>query len=293
VLDGPHRAARFTTLQTDARTVKHPSARGSGSARPVPDILSEHRLRAAPIDVEIVLSANAERSVSADPAKQMTDPRPGDELRDIYSARFAGALDYRNEVWRVLCRRFFSAYVPASSTVLDLGCGYGWFINNIACARKLGMDLNPTSRECLDPSVEFLLQDCSEPWDLEDGCLDVVFTSNFLEHLRTTDQLLATLGQAHRCLKPGGLLIAVGPNVKYLAGRYWDFLDHYLPLTECSLQEGLELRGFRVTRAVPRFLPYTMVGRTPALWLVALYLQLPPVWRLFGRQFLIVARNEA
>ena len=160
------------------------------------------------------------------PGDEVTNRTREGELRDMYRARFGGAVAYRNEVWRVLCRDVFNACVPTSGTVLDLGCGYGWFINNIVCARKFGMDLNPTTRECLDPSVHFLMQDCSEPWELDDQCLDVVFTSNFLEHLPTKDRLAATLGQAWRCLKPGGLLIAVGPNVKYLGGRYWDFFDH-------------------------------------------------------------------
>ena len=58
------------------------------------------------------------------------------------------------------------------------------------------------------------------------------------------------------------------------------------------MREVLELRGFQVIRSVPRFLPYTMVGRTPPLWLVVLYLRVPFVWPLFGRQFFITARRE-
>jgi hypothetical protein len=42
-----------------------------------------------------------------------------------------------------------------------------------------------------------------------------------------------------------------------------------------------------------RFLPYTMVNRRPApLLLVRLYLKLPILWRLQGKQFLIVARVQ-
>lgn len=45
----------------------------------------------------------------------------------------------------------------------------------------------------------------------------------FFEHLPDKAHLLRTLGQIRRCLKPGGCLIAMGPNIKYLPGRYWDF----------------------------------------------------------------------
>jgi hypothetical protein len=77
--------------------------------------------------------------------------------------------------------------------------------------------------------------------------------------------------------------------VRAIPGAYWDFWDHYLPLTERSLAEGLELAGFTIAEARARFLPYTMArDRNPPLWTVSLYLRLPPLWRLFGRQFLVV-----
>ncbi len=50
----------------------------------------------------------------------------------------------------------------------------------------------------------------------------------------------------------------MGPNIKYLPGEYWDFWDHYVPLTEASLKEALTTRGFPVDVCLGRFLPYTM-----------------------------------
>ena len=35
----------------------------------------------------------------------------------------------------------------------------------------------------LNDDIELILQDCSQPWPLADASLDIVFTSNFLEHL--------------------------------------------------------------------------------------------------------------
>src|SRR5690349_24406245 len=101
------------------------------------------------------------------------------------------------------------------------------------------MDLNPGTRENLDAQVSFLEQDCSTRWPLGDQSLDLVFTSNFFEHLPNKTALGRTLEEVFRCLKPGGRLVAMGPNIKHTLGRYWDFWDHYLPLTEKSLAEGL------------------------------------------------------
>ena len=69
--------------------------------------------------------------------------RPGSELPEdlqkLYSTRFTGHEDYRNRIWRLLTSEFFSKWVKPTHTVLDVGCGYGEFINNIACKEKIAI----------------------------------------------------------------------------------------------------------------------------------------------------------
>ena len=215
-----------------------------------------------------------------------------EELSRQYERRFAAQAGYRDRVWRVLVGDVFQAYVPASGAVLELGCGWGEFINHVQASRRIGMDLNPASRARLSAGVEFVHQDCGAEWPVAGSSLDAIFTSNFFEHLPDKASLARTLEQAFRCLKPGGRLICLGPNIRYLHGAYWDFWDHYIPLTDLSLVEVLELTGFAIERALPRFLPYTMSRRrNPPLWTLQLYLRLPFVWPLFGKQFLVVARK--
>jgi len=220
----------------------------------------------------------------------MSLPHDESDLSRIYAQRFADNLDYRKRVWRVLIESFFGKYVPRNATVLDLGCGYGEFINQVEAGRKYAMDLNPDAPRYLSADVEFIKQDCSQPWAIEKNGLDVIFTSNFFEHLPDKTALGRTLDQAHQALRKGGLLIAMGPNAKLVPGAYWDFWDHHIPLTESSLSEALENRGFRIHRRESGFLPYTMVGKRPApLPLVRIYLALPRLWPLVGKQFLVVA----
>src|SRR5205809_100416 len=185
-------------------------------------------------------------------------PHAPEAFRRIYEARFKASADYRQRVWQVLIKRCFQRYAGPTSAVLDLGCGYGEFINQIQCGSKYAMDLNPDAPKRLDPKVQCFLQDCSLPWPLSEGALDLVFTSNFFEHLPDKTALGRTLDEIKRCLKPGGRLIALGPNIKFLPGAYWDFWDHYVPLSEASLGEALENRDFSIERCVPKFLPYTM-----------------------------------
>ena len=213
---------------------------------------------------------------------------PG-ELQRIYENRFSAMLAYRTRVWQVLVRAYFQRFVRHTDAVLDLGCGYGEFINHIRCSEKYGMDLNPRSPEFLAPGTKFIAQDCATPWALPDASLDVVFTSNFFEHLPDKHALRDTLREAHRCLKPGGTLVALGPNIKYVQGAYWDFWDHFLCLTDRSLGEALETNGYRIVLSHPRFLPYSMVTAPQyPLILLRLYLACPVFWRVFGKQFLVV-----
>jgi SAM-dependent methyltransferase len=214
-----------------------------------------------------------------------------EELQRIYAARFTGKTHYRTSVWRVLVV-YFSQWFPKTGTVLDLGAGYCEFINHADAEVKYAMDLNPDVQKRAAQGVRVLQQDCSHAWPLPEGHLDAVFTSNFLEHLPDKAAVSATLFNAYRCLKPGGRFIAMGPNIKYLAGAYWDFFDHYVELTELSLAEALSHGDFEIETAIGRFLPYTMsMGRWYPTWALRLYLAVPSAWRIFGKQFLVIGRK--
>lgn len=106
------------------------------------------------------------------------------ELEREYAMRFARTAQYRFGAWSILIRDFFSKWIPENSVILDLGCGWGEFINQVTADRKYGMDLNPASANRLSQEVTLFSQDCSATWPIEDAHLDVVFTSNFFEHLR-------------------------------------------------------------------------------------------------------------
>jgi magnesium-transporting ATPase (P-type) len=52
------------------------------------------------------------------------------------------------------------------------------------------------------------------------------------------------------------------------------------------------LAGFTPVRVIPRFLPYTTRSRLPqSPFLVRLYLHFPPIWRVLGKQAVVIARK--
>ena len=215
-----------------------------------------------------------------------------EDLAKIYSSRFSGSELYRHRVWQILIEDFLGKWIHPEDHILDLGCGHGEFINQVPGKRKWGMDLNPETASRLSSGVVFLRQNCAEPWKLPEVSLDLVFTSNFFEHLFDKEALKKTLEQAYRALKPGGKLVALGPNIRLLPGAYWDFWDHYLPLTDRSLAEVGQLCGFKIEEAVAATLPYSMSqGFQPPLWTLKLYLAFPFLWGFFGKQFLVVMRK--
>lgn len=214
------------------------------------------------------------------------------DVQKIYEQRFKGNLQYRNRIWGMICEEIFQPIITNDSTVLDLGYGYGEFLRNIKCAKKYGMDLNPDGIDYVPQGCTVIQQDCSAPWQITPNSLDIIFTSNFFEHLPSKTELTSTIREALLALKPHGLLISMGPNIEQLNGKYWCFWDHHLPLTGASLSEGLSTNGFLIKKCIEKFLPYTMhkTRKIPRLG-VQLYLRTPILWKLFGKQFLVIAQK--
>ncbi|MFQ3535266.1 MAG: methyltransferase domain-containing protein [Aggregatilineales bacterium] len=214
-------------------------------------------------------------------------------LKRIYRQRFAvEERAWRNGVWRVLCRHFFQRFVPPQATVLDLAAGNCEFINNIQAAQKIAVDLNEDVRSFAAPEVRVVIAYSHAVSEVASESVDVVFVSNFFEHLPDKGALLATLGEIRRILKRDGKLLILQPNIRLLSGAYWDFIDHLLPLTHHTLVEALELVDMPIEYMRVRFLPYTTRSRLPrAVWLVWLYLHFRPAQWLMGKQTFVVARK--
>ncbi len=216
-----------------------------------------------------------------------------DELSDIYAARFGTRSHERSVLWETLTTAYFQQFVGPDDTLLDLAAGYCEFINTIECAKKIAVDLNPTMGDMAgDDVVVHRCRSDDLPAEL-DGQVDVVWVSNFFEHLADSSELLATLAEIHRVLRPGGRVLVLQPNIRLTKAAYWDFVDHSLPITEKSLAEALRLSGFEIDLMKVRFLPYTTESRLPiSPSLIRLYLRVPPAQWLLGKQTFAVAHRR-
>ena len=211
----------------------------------------------------------------------------------LYQGRFSKQeVESKARIWEVLCKHFFQEYVSPNDTVLDLGAGYCDFINNIQCREKLAVDLNDDTPLLAHADVTVQQASSTNLSFLTDESVNVVFTSNFLEHLRTKEEALQTFNEVHRVLKKGGLFLILQPNIRHVGFEYWDFFDHHIALTEKSLIEGLLIKEFKIKRVISKFLPFTTKSKIPQHpFLVWLYLKIPLVWRIMGKQSFLVAEK--
>jgi SAM-dependent methyltransferase len=204
----------------------------------------------------------------------------------IYAHRFAAVSPQsKQSAWSEIAAWLYEA-MGRPRAILDPAAGELEFLRNVPAAERWGVDLQKPSRT---EGVHFIQGDIfSTP--LPAGHFEGAFLSNFLEHLDGPERIVALMGKLRTCLAPGGRLAIMGPNFKYCAAEYFDCADHLTILTHVSVGELLAASGFRVTRCVPRFLPYSFRSRLPsAAPLVRAYLRMPWAWPLFGKQFLLIA----
>jgi SAM-dependent methyltransferase len=192
-----------------------------------------------------------------------------------------------------LCEEYFQRWVPVDGVVLDLAAGSCEFTNAIRARRRIAVDLSPAVA-LHARGAEVVIASSTDLSPIESATVDTVFTSNFFEHLDSKDALLRTLAECQRVLVPGGRMVILGPNIRYVGQRYWDYFDHLLPLSHLSLVEACEIAGYEVELVVPRFLPYTVKSRLPkSVALVRWYQRMPLLWRVLGGQMLVVARTPS
>lgn len=210
-------------------------------------------------------------------------------MADYLEARFTYDPG-RVKVWRAIVQDLERRFIAPEGAVLELGCGYGDFINQVRARRKIAVDLLPQVAPHLAPEVEFHPGQAGELDFLEDGSLDVVFASNLLEHLERP-QVLQVLTQVRRVLRPGGRLILIQPNYRLCYRDYFDDYTHVSVFSDESLCGLLLSQGYGIECRRAGYLPLTIKSRLPkSYWLTRLYLGLG--LPLLARQMLIVAQRS-
>lgn len=206
---------------------------------------------------------------------------------DYFETRFPYD-ESKNLIWDIV-GDFLDEHYGIDGTVVDVGAGYGYFLNGIEADTKLAIDHSRYPLAKTEPDVESLTGDVTDI-PLSDGAADVLMASNVLEHL-TTEDIQVALSEFRRVLGEDGTLFIITPNFALAPRKYFDDFTHKSVLTHRSVSDLLDLSGFKKVDSVIRFLPFSSQQRLPVRqWLVRLYLALP--FSPFAGQSLFVAKPK-
>jgi SAM-dependent methyltransferase len=142
--------------------------------------------------------------------------------------------------------RDLSAVLPSvRGTVLDVGCGAQPFRSLISPqATYLGIDTD-AAKAHFGYEMPDTTYFSGDRWPVADVTVNVVLCTETLEHVLETRRFL---GEAARCLAPGGTLLLTIP----FAAR-WHFIPYdYWRFTPSSLNHLLTTTGFHGTRVYAR-----------------------------------------
>ena len=187
--------------------------------------------------------------------------------------------------------KMLSRHLRPGMSVLELGCGTGYFTRELACsgANIVAVDVSPDLLEIAKanysaPNVRYEIQNAYE-LSYPDAVFDSVVGSSVLHHLEIEE----AVREIYRVLKPGGTIyltepnmlnpqIAIQKNVPWVKRRLGDSPDE-TAFFRWPLRRLLERKGYRDVRIVPfDFLhPKTPVSLVDGLDIVGRFLESVPV----------------
>ena len=193
----------------------------------------------------------------------------------------------RDLLWKTLCDAYFQSLISKDACVLELGAGYGHFINHIQCRHRIAVDQWAEMPQFVNSDVEAHVGNVMDLDFIADDSVDFVFASNLFEHLTQAD-FAVVLEQLRSKLKSSGTLNILQPNYRFAYREYFDDYTHISIYSDRSIVDFLSTNGFKVIDCKPRFLPLTIKSSLPvSSLLIRMYLKSPI--KLIGKQMFIRA----
>ncbi len=195
--------------------------------------------------IAVALAAGSPAPAQAAAVSRAAD----DSLYAAFENRFRGSREELRE--RLLPYvELFAGQAP----VLDLGCGRGEFLELLreAGVEARGVDLNARfAQDCRSRGLDVVSADLlAHVRDAADASLGGIFAAQVVEHLPPA-VLLEALGECHRALRRGGLMVLETVNPRSVVGLLEVFnrdLTHQKPLHPETLSFLAAAKGFSEIR---------------------------------------------
>ena len=141
--------------------------------------------------------------------------------------------------------------LPASGTILDVGCGSGqtlaWFGQRFGAWRTLGCDIAPDAVMAAAQSGFEVTRASALALPYPSGAADVVVSLDVLQHVPLGGGDVAALREMRRVLKPGGWLF-VRTNAQSFPATADDHAYQFHRYEPRELRDKLRAAGFEVRR---------------------------------------------
>ena len=171
----------------------------------------------------------------------------------------------RKNIFSHLIRRILRDREGRPTTALDLGCGMGGMLDELAVhAQVYGTDIEQSAlAHCRDRGYSRVFKAHGQRLPLPDASLDLICAFDTLEHIPEERE---TIAECFRLLKPGGRIFLSVPAYQMLYSHQDKVVHHQRRYTAGELARKLTAGGFRVTRAsyinfllFPAILPILML----------------------------------
>ena len=110
------------------------------------------------------------------------------------------AINHLN-AWIGFYEKVLRKLIKPEMTVLDLGSGPGFFINQVLAQKCIAVDADATNVKYIRKDIEFLNLEAQNLEFIPDNSVDLIFSSDLFEHLSSSDDLFEVLQSAHRVMK--------------------------------------------------------------------------------------------
>ena len=161
-------------------------------------------------------------------------------LETIYNENTAPFTDYPKKLISYLFKRF---KMSKNQKILELGCGRGEFLNEfVKCGLEVhGVDISDYSEKFFT-QLNFKKIDMeNEKLPYQDNYFDFIYSKSFIEHFYYPEKIFK---EAYRVLKPGGMIITLTPEWKYIYKSFYEDFTHRVPFTKVSLKDIHSMNNF-------------------------------------------------